>query len=72
MGKKARAKAPSPKRRKTTGEMSLRSRKAAAVKGGGAVAARAVDPSDPSGNTIYTSTAGGGVWKDKERLPFSG
>jgi len=23
----------------------------------------AVDPSDPSGNTIYVATAGGGVWR---------
>jgi hypothetical protein len=75
MGKRARAKARSPKRRKATAaEMPLRSRKATAVKGGAVtgIVSRAVDPADPSGNTIYTSGAGGGVWKDKERLPFSG
>jgi hypothetical protein len=29
----------------------------------GRISSVAVDPSDPSGNTIYVSTAGGGVWK---------
>jgi len=28
----------------------------------GRVTGIAVDPSDPSGNTIYVSTSGGGVW----------
>jgi hypothetical protein len=29
----------------------------------GRITGIAVDPSDPSGNTIYVSTVGGGVWK---------
>jgi hypothetical protein len=28
----------------------------------GRITGVAVDPSDPSGNTVYVSTAGGGVW----------
>jgi hypothetical protein len=54
--------------------MPLRGRKAASVKGGGLAAASTAgaDASDPSGNTIYTGTAGGGVWKQKERIPFKG
>jgi molybdenum cofactor biosynthesis enzyme len=63
MARKPRAKARSVKRRKTaTAEMPLRPRKAAAVKGG----------ADPSGNTMYIATAGGGVWKQTERIPFKG
>lgn len=29
----------------------------------GRITSIAVDPSDPSGNTIYTNAANGGVWK---------
>jgi hypothetical protein len=29
----------------------------------GRITAVAVDPSDPSGNTVYIGAAGGGVWK---------
>jgi hypothetical protein len=29
----------------------------------GRITGIAVDPSDPSGNTIYVGTANGGVWK---------
>lgn len=29
----------------------------------GRITSVAVDPSDPSGNTVYTSSANGGVWK---------
>jgi hypothetical protein len=63
------------RRRKTTAaELPPRARKAAAVRGGAVtgLVTRAVDPSDPSGNTTYTSTAGGGVWKETQRAPFGG
>ena len=75
MGKKSRTPARSAKRRKTrVAEVPLRGRKAASVKGGGLAAASTTgaDASDPSGNTIYTGTAGVGVWKQKERIPFKG
>jgi subtilisin-like proprotein convertase family protein len=36
--------------------------------GAGAVTAIAVDPSDPSGNTVYVGGAGGGVWKTTDFL----
>lgn len=41
-------------------EKKLSKKEAKQVKGG-----LAVDPSDPSGNTIYISGASGGVWKTK-------
>jgi hypothetical protein len=34
----------------------------------GAITAEAVDPSDPSGNTVYIGAANGGVWKTKNFL----
>jgi hypothetical protein len=35
----------------------------AGVNTSGRVTGIAVDPSDPSGNTVYTSGANGGVWR---------
>ena len=34
----------------------------------GRVTATAVDPSDPSGNTVFVSAAGGGIWKTRNFL----
>ena len=36
--------------------------------GAGQVTAIAVDPSDPSGNTVYVAGASGGVWKTTDFL----
>ena len=41
----------------------------AAITGGsGQVSAIAVDPSDPSGNTVYVTAASGGIWKTTDFL----
>ena len=37
----------------------------------GAVTATAVDPSDPSGNTVYIGAANGGIWKTTDFLTTS-
>jgi hypothetical protein len=73
MRKKPRTKSRSAKRGKAKiADVSLRPRKPASVKGGAAaLSARPVDPSDPSGNTIYVAT-GGGVWKQTRDMPLSG
>lgn len=44
----------------------LNATEAKKVKGG-----LAVDPSDPSGNTVYIGGASGGVWKTTNVKPFS-
>ena len=44
----------------------LTAKEAKNVKGG-----LAVDPSDPSGNTVYISGASGGVWKTTNTKPIS-
>src|SRR5439155_7905153 len=36
--------------------------------GAGRVAAVAVDPSDPSGNTVFVGGSGGGIWKTTNSL----
>jgi len=38
----------------------------------GRITSIAVDPSDPSGNTIYVSAANGGVWKTTNFLTTDG
>ena len=40
-----------------------RRRRRVEQRGAGEVTAIAVDPSDPSGNTVYAAGASGGVWK---------
>ena len=39
--------------------------------GAGEVSAIAVDPSDPSGNTVYAAGASGGIWKTTDFLTTS-
>ncbi len=36
----------------------------------GRITSVAVDPSDPSGNTIYVGTANGGVWKTTDGVSY--
>jgi hypothetical protein len=36
----------------------------------GRITSVAVDPSDPSGNTIYAGTANGGVWKTTDGVSY--
>jgi len=74
MKKKPRTKPRSAKRGKVKiADVSLRPRKAASVKGGAAaLGTRPVDPSDPSGNTIYIAAGSGGVWKQTRDIPLSG
>ena len=44
----------------------------AAITGGsGQISAIAVDPSDPSGNTVYVTAASGGIWKTTDFLTTS-
>jgi subtilisin-like proprotein convertase family protein len=43
----------------------------AATSGGGRIGGIAVDPSDPSGNTVYVAGASGGVWKTTNFLTTS-
>ena len=44
---------------------------AAGSTGAGEVSAIAVDPSDPSGNTVYAAGASGGIWKTTDFLTTS-
>jgi len=37
-----------------------------------AIIAAQLDPSDPSGNTVFVSGASGGVWRQNERLSLLG
>jgi hypothetical protein len=74
MKKKPRTKSRSAKRAKAKiADVSLRPGKAASVRGGAAaLGARPVDPSDPSGHTIYITAGSGGVWKQTRDIPLSG
>ena len=53
------------------GRLSARRRRAHGQHGAGEVSAIAVDPSDPSGNTVYAAGASGGIWKTTDFLTTS-